>query len=338
MRSLLALLLLFSYLFCSSFAFYSTSPEEDSLLRYYVDSVRRPEPLYSEYEFIGPMPQFPVQTTPKPEVKLRKVEQQSTMNPKLFPFQKRYKNYHSEQNSPQNRLQNRPQKPPRIIKAAVITRYSVEDRTQEEVPQEYYSSEPISIEVESRHHRPMIIHFRSPKRPIRIRQSFDKPEAVLERTSAEDEPIRLYHEVTRPIIQEVREQILPRRKVIQELRPVEEEIRTIIASSSSTNAQNSSTSGNESFELDDMLPEPVFTGFDNASNNSSLPVGGDNSDNDSRSSNWNGKDNDDKHSAGFEGMHNGTNIGGENENNREQNNQQDDNHNHDTNDMTISPA
>ncbi len=51
----------------------------------------------------------------------------------------------------------------------------------------------------------------------------------VQQTSSEDEPHRLIHEVTKPIIQEVREVITPFRRVIQEIKPVQEEIQTIVA-------------------------------------------------------------------------------------------------------------
>ncbi|OTF73867.1 hypothetical protein BLA29_015159, partial [Euroglyphus maynei] len=44
-----------------------------------------------------------------------------------------------------------------------------------------------------------------------------------------DEPQRLIHRVTKPIIQEVYELIQPMRKIQQEIMPVQEEVLTIVA-------------------------------------------------------------------------------------------------------------
>ena len=49
----------------------------------------------------------------------------------------------------------------------------------------------------------------------------------LQETSSEDEPHRLVHTVTKPIIQEVHEVISPFRKVIQEIRPLQEEVSSM---------------------------------------------------------------------------------------------------------------
>jgi hypothetical protein len=48
-------------------------------------------------------------------------------------------------------------------------------------------------------------------------------------TSSEDEPQKLVHVVTKPVYQEIREIITPYRKVIQEIRPVQEDIQTIVS-------------------------------------------------------------------------------------------------------------
>ena len=51
-------------------------------------------------------------------------------------------------------------------------------------------------------------------------------------SSSEDEPHRLLHTVTKPIIQEIHEVISPYRKILQEVHPVQEEIKTVVAKNS----------------------------------------------------------------------------------------------------------
>jgi len=48
-------------------------------------------------------------------------------------------------------------------------------------------------------------------------------------TKTLEEPHRLYHQVVRPVIQEIHEVIVPYRKVVQRIEPVIEEIQTIVA-------------------------------------------------------------------------------------------------------------
>jgi hypothetical protein len=51
----------------------------------------------------------------------------------------------------------------------------------------------------------------------------------VEKTSSEEEPHRVVHEVRRPVIQELREVIVPYRRVVQEIQPVVEQVQTIVA-------------------------------------------------------------------------------------------------------------
>lgn len=51
----------------------------------------------------------------------------------------------------------------------------------------------------------------------------------MEKTNSEYEPYMVFHEVVRPVIQEVREIIQPFRRLFQEVRPVVEEVNTVVA-------------------------------------------------------------------------------------------------------------
>ncbi|UXI16213.1 hypothetical protein NH340_JMT02156 [Sarcoptes scabiei] len=98
-----------------------------------------------------------------------------------------------------------------------------------DVQDSYENSQPQIIDIPPSA-MPIVINFRTSASQIQIHQSHDagEPKEVQE-TSSQDEPHFLRHSVTKPVIQEVHEIILPYRRIIQEIRPVEEEIKTIVA-------------------------------------------------------------------------------------------------------------
>ncbi|KAH7644009.1 dfp2-like protein 15 [Dermatophagoides farinae] len=98
-----------------------------------------------------------------------------------------------------------------------------------EVQDSYENSEPQVIDIPPSA-MPIVINFRTSASQIQIHQSHEpgEPKEVQE-TQSEDEPHFLRHSVTKPVIQEVHEIIMPYRRVIQEIRPVEEEVKTIVA-------------------------------------------------------------------------------------------------------------
>lgn len=113
------------------------------------------------------------------------------------------------------------------ISAAVQSKFSVEYVNVDMVPQE--PLEPQVIEIEGSV-LPLILHFKSVSSPIRIHQMHHPAQAVeVQETKSEDEPHILRHQVTKPIIQEVREIITPYRRIVQEIQPVQEQIQTIVA-------------------------------------------------------------------------------------------------------------
>nr|XP_027204221.1 pupal cuticle protein 36-like [Dermatophagoides pteronyssinus] len=112
------------------------------------------------------------------------------------------------------------------VTAAIQSMRSVEVN---EVQDSYENSEPQVIDIPPSA-MPIVINFRTSASQIQIHQSHEpgEPREVQE-TQSEDEPHFLKHSVTKPVIQEVHEIIMPFRRVIQEIRPVEEEVKTIIA-------------------------------------------------------------------------------------------------------------
>jgi len=77
---------------------------------------------------------------------------------------------------------------------------------------------------------PVNIEFRSQSSPVNVNQVHipGRP-GQHQATQSEDEPDRLTHEVIKPVIQEIRETIVPFRRITQEVLPVQEEINTVVA-------------------------------------------------------------------------------------------------------------
>ncbi|XP_054166942.1 KH domain-containing protein 3-like [Oppia nitens] len=110
------------------------------------------------------------------------------------------------------------------VEAAVHTRRTVELR-QVPVQQDYI--QPQIIEVNS-DNMPVQINFRSSSSPVQVQQTHTPSQGSTEHSSFQDQPHRVVNEITKPIIQEVREIIQPYRRVTQEIRPVIEEIHTVV--------------------------------------------------------------------------------------------------------------
>lgn len=111
-----------------------------------------------------------------------------------------------------------------LIPAAIHTVHNIEFR---DVPSTG-SFNPATIEVGAQS-IPLMILFRSSSSTLNIQQAHDGAQGSTQESSSEDEPHRLVHSVTKPIIQEVHEVITPFRKITQEIQPVQEEIQTIVA-------------------------------------------------------------------------------------------------------------
>ena len=111
------------------------------------------------------------------------------------------------------------------IEAAVQTRRTYEVRP---VLVDELQAQPQVIEI-SPNVESVVIHFRTSSSRLNVQQSHvPSAPAPVEHSSVQDHPHRLVHEVTKPVIQEVREIIQPYRRVTQEVRPVIEEIHTVV--------------------------------------------------------------------------------------------------------------
>ena len=125
-----------------------------------------------------------------------------------------------------------------VVQAAIQTRHEIQFK---DVPSTG-SIEPTTIEVGASP-LPLTILFRSASSNLNIQQAHDGAQGSVQETSSEDEPHRLVHSVTKPIIQEVRELIIPSRKIVQEIQPVQEEILTIVAKNEGGSGRNLGGSG-----------------------------------------------------------------------------------------------
>ena len=105
------------------------------------------------------------------------------------------------------------------ISAAIKSHYNLEVRNVQ------LENEPIpepKIDIESRQ-IPMILHFKTQSSKLKIMQTHIGNPGETKRTKSEDEPSVLIHEVRKPVFQQVREIIVPYRKTVQEVKPVQEQ-------------------------------------------------------------------------------------------------------------------
>lgn len=76
---------------------------------------------------------------------------------------------------------------------------------------------------------PLTIYFRSTSSTVKVIQEHQEGKAEVQHSESDEEPHRLFHEVRKPIIQEIHEVISPYRKIVQEMRPVHQDVQTIIS-------------------------------------------------------------------------------------------------------------
>ncbi|KAJ6220855.1 hypothetical protein RDWZM_006667 [Blomia tropicalis] len=124
------------------------------------------------------------------------------------------------------------------LNAAIQSVRSVEVKN---VQDSYDHQEPQVIDI-SPSALPIVINFRTSSSLIQVHQTHEPSEpGEVQQTQSEDQPQYLKHLVTKPVIQEVREIIVPMRRVIQEILPVEETIKTIVARGSKEGRSNKSS-------------------------------------------------------------------------------------------------
>lgn len=115
--------------------------------------------------------------------------------------------------------------PPVSVSAAVQTRHQVMEY---DVPASTNNVEPTTLEITS-NPTPLNLVFKSFSTPINIQQVHQSSEAIAQESSSEDEPHRLLHSIVKPVLQDIREVIIPIRRVTQQITPVQEEIQTFVA-------------------------------------------------------------------------------------------------------------
>jgi len=104
---------------------------------------------------------------------------------------------------------------------------------------------PTSIEVGA-NAIPIDFLFRSASSQLNVQQMHTGAMGSNQETASEDEAHMLKHTVKKPIYQEVREIVAPYRKITQEVKPVQENIETIIAKAQKSYGGNSGYGGMQS--------------------------------------------------------------------------------------------
>ena len=96
------------------------------------------------------------------------------------------------------------------------------------VASNYGTSAPTVVDIDSSE-QPVVLNFISRSSPLAVNQNHIGQAGSKQATASIDEAQILSHEVTRPVIQEVREVIVPSRNIVQEIRPVTENVQTLVA-------------------------------------------------------------------------------------------------------------
>ncbi|XP_054160811.1 adult-specific cuticular protein ACP-22-like [Oppia nitens] len=111
------------------------------------------------------------------------------------------------------------------IPAAIKTIHSVQIHKLD-IPQTPIQGELIEVGASK---VPVTLHFRSASSDLKVLSSHQSGQGDVQHTSSDDKPHKLVHRVNKPVIQEIHEIITPYRKIIQEIRPVNEDVQTIVA-------------------------------------------------------------------------------------------------------------
>lgn len=126
------------------------------------------------------------------------------------------------------------------IPAAVKSRQSLEIR-KVHIENEPMKAPVIDVPANS---VPITLRFKSASSSLKVLSKHIPSAGSVQKTSSQDEPHKLYHEVKKPVYQEIREIITPYRRVIQEIRPVQEDIQTVVAQGSRGSGGARSGGGN----------------------------------------------------------------------------------------------
>ena len=76
---------------------------------------------------------------------------------------------------------------------------------------------------------PIYMNFQTQSSPLYVKQNHYGAKGSYQHSSSYDEPHKLTHHVTKPVIQELHEVVKPFRKVVQRIEPVHEEITTLVS-------------------------------------------------------------------------------------------------------------
>lgn len=146
----------------------------------------------------------------------------------------------------------------KTVNVAVVSKHSLETTP---VVVDADPLEPQIIEVQGGD-LPVEIHFKSSTSSVKVHQSHFVSQPMEPKYEHFDEtPERLITKIHKPVIQEVREIIMPYRKVLQEITPVQEEIRTIVTQNKRNDAENRHDYG---YQMNSFSPK---TNFNNEPNN-----------------------------------------------------------------------
>nr|XP_046912838.1 H/ACA ribonucleoprotein complex subunit 1-like [Dermatophagoides farinae] len=96
-----------------------------------------------------------------------------------------------------------------------------------DVPSSGYSK-PVYVDVNA-NAVPVYMNFRSKSSYLHVNQQHEGQKGSYQESYSQDEPHVLKHTVKKPVYQEVNEIITPRRRITQEIQPVQEEIETLVA-------------------------------------------------------------------------------------------------------------
>ncbi|OTF81866.1 DFP2-like protein, partial [Euroglyphus maynei] len=114
-----------------------------------------------------------------------------------------------------------------FVPAAVISNHQIR---QFDVPSSGFIN-PTTIDVPA-NFIPVNFIFRSASSMVNVAQKHSSAPGSFRESHSQDEPHKLVHTVTKPIIQEVHEVISPFRRVTQTVEPVRESVETIVARNS----------------------------------------------------------------------------------------------------------
>ena len=97
-----------------------------------------------------------------------------------------------------------------------------------DIPSVQTQAQPYQVMVESQS-VPMTMMFRTYSSPMNVKHQHVQSQGSVQESHSEDQPHILRHTVHKPIVQEIHEVITPMRTIRQEVRPVEENIQTLVA-------------------------------------------------------------------------------------------------------------